>query len=80
MTLDEAKRLIFGRLCSAYKLHGDESLVKWKSLPQELGIPESVFGEAIKALRDAQIIELLLPLHEQLGPVGRERSKEGKGM
>jgi len=80
MTLDEAKQLIFERLCSAYKLHGDEGLVKWKSLRQELGIPESVFGEAIKALRDAQIIELLLPLHVQLGPVGRERCKERKGL
>jgi hypothetical protein len=75
MTLDEAKQLIFKRLCSAYKLHGDEGLVKWRGLPQELEIPEDVFGEAIKALRDGQIIELLLPLHVRLGPLGREQCK-----
>ncbi len=57
MTLDEAKQRIFGRLCSAYKFHEDQALVKWRELPQELGILEDVFGEAIKALRDDQIIE-----------------------
>ena len=80
MTIDEAKALIFRRLCSAYKLHAEEALVKWRTLPQELGIPEDIFGEAIKALRDAQIIELLLPIHVRLGPLGRERCKEGKGI
>ncbi len=80
MTLDEAKERIFNRLRSAYKFHGDEALVKWRTLPQELEIPEDVFGEAIKALRDAQIIELLLPLHARLGPLGREGCKEGKGI
>ena len=80
MTLDEAKQRIFNRLCSAYRFHGDEALVKWRTLPQELGIPEDVFGEAIKALRDAQMIELLLPLHARLGPSGRERCKEGTGI
>lgn len=80
MTVEEAKALIFDRLCSAYKFHGDEAVVKWRQLPQELGIPENVFGEAFKALRDAQIIELLLPIHVRLGPAGHERRKEGKGV
>lgn len=80
MTVEEAKTLIFGRLCSAYKFHGEEAVVKWRDPPQELGIPENVFGEAFKALRDAQIIELLLPIHVRLGPLGRERCKEGEGI
>lgn len=80
MTVEEAKTLIFERLCSAYKFHGDEAVVKWRELPQELGMPENVFGGAIKALRDAQIIELLLPIHVRLGPAGRQQCKEGKGV
>jgi len=80
MTVDEAKARIFKRLCSAYKLHGEEALVKWRNLPEELGIPEDVYGEAIKALRDAHTIELLLPQHARLGPLGRVQCQEGKGV
>ena len=80
VSLDEAKTLIFRRLCSAYKMHGEDGLVKWRDLPQELGILENVYGEAIKALREEHVIELLLPLHVRLGPSGVEKLKEGKGI
>ena len=77
MTLDEAKTLIFKRLCFEYKLRGEEARVQWKALPQELGIAEDVFGEAVKGLRDAHIIEMMLPAHMRLASLGRERCKQG---
>ena len=50
MDVEQAKDLIFKRLCEEYKKHGDSARVYWRDLPEQLNIPYDIFKEAVKEL------------------------------
>ncbi len=49
MTSEEARELIFHRLCQEYKKHG-EAWVKREPLADELKIPQDLFGKVLDGL------------------------------
>jgi len=51
MTSEEARELIFHRLCQEYKKHG-EAWVKREPLADELKIPQDLFGKVLDGLRN----------------------------
>jgi len=53
-TVLAAKQKILNKLCTIYMQSKDSSYIPADKLRQELGIPESVFAEAMKSFADTE--------------------------
>lgn len=83
MTVEQAKALIFTRLCVEHRRHQNGGLMPWRGLPEELGIPLNVFDGAMRELIDTSgglIVERDGPDRIRLGFSGRWRCESGQGL
>lgn len=83
MTVPEARRLIFKRVCQEFRRNGEDHRVSWRELPVELKIPADVFEEAMAYYVPEEgglILQRHGPDHIRLGPAGIWNCRQSIGI